>query len=641
MWSAGPDIPSVGGVPYTLADAPAVLLPNGNILFAASPSNWPATNSFPAPVHFFEFTASNIIAPPVADTPNAANDASFYLNFLLLPTGQVLVTDFSSTIEIYTPSGTFQSAWQPVISSVPSALSPGGTYQISGSQFNGLSQGAAYGDDNQSATNYPLVRITNNATGHVFFAKTFNHSTMSIAPNAVSSTNFKVPAAIENGASSLVVVANGIPSQPVSVTIGTPPLTLEATPATDIVFSGPQGGPFSPPSFQYQLSSSTGSVNFTIAGLPSWLGASFTSGTATTAPMTVTFTVNVGANGLASGLYGPTTISFTNTTNGQGNTTRNASLTVNPRACEAVASLPHFTNDGRNDVLLQNSSGAVGVWLMNGGSIMSAAVVGTPPAGWRLVGTSDLNGDKNSDLLWRHTSGATGVWFMNGTMFVSAANIATVGTDWHVIGGGDLDGDGKGDILLRHDSGAVGVWFMNGASIVSTATIATVDPAWRLIGVGDFNGDGKTDFLWRHDSGAVGIWLMNGASIQSAGGVASVANEWHVVAIGDMDGDGKSDILLRHDSGTVGVWLMNGIAIKSASAIATVGTDWHLVAAGDLNGDGKNDILWRHDSGAVGYWLMNGTTFLSAGGIAMPDNTWHIVGGEHDRPVVPIAPGPC
>lgn len=57
-WSVGPDIPSLSGVPYTLADSPAVVLPNGNILFAASPGNWTASSSthFPAPTHYFEMS---------------------------------------------------------------------------------------------------------------------------------------------------------------------------------------------------------------------------------------------------------------------------------------------------------------------------------------------------------------------------------------------------------------------------------------------------------------------------------------------------------------------------------------------------------------------------------------------------------
>jgi hypothetical protein len=37
--------------------------------------------------------------------------------------------------------------------------------------------------------------------------------------NTPVSTNFDVPSSMETGASSLVVVANGIPSNPVSVTV--------------------------------------------------------------------------------------------------------------------------------------------------------------------------------------------------------------------------------------------------------------------------------------------------------------------------------------------------------------------------------------------------------------------------------------
>ncbi len=70
------------------------------------------------------------------------------------------------------------------------------------------------------ATNYPLVRITNNATGHVFYARTHDHSTMAIATgNALVFTTFDVPAAAETGASSIQVVANGIASKPKPITV--------------------------------------------------------------------------------------------------------------------------------------------------------------------------------------------------------------------------------------------------------------------------------------------------------------------------------------------------------------------------------------------------------------------------------------
>jgi hypothetical protein len=94
-------------------------------------------------------------------------------------------------------------------------LAGGKTYIVSGTQFNGFSQGAAYGDDFQDATNDPLVRIVNAATGHVFNCRTHSHSTMAVATGSEKvSTQFDVPAGAETGTSQLFAVANGIPSSP-------------------------------------------------------------------------------------------------------------------------------------------------------------------------------------------------------------------------------------------------------------------------------------------------------------------------------------------------------------------------------------------------------------------------------------------
>src|SRR5436305_2157880 len=96
---------------------------------------------------------------------------------LLLPTGQVLVAGE----EVYTAKGKPNPSWAPTITSVPSSVSRGSTYQISGTQFNGLSTASGMADEFQSPTNYPLVRITNSASGHVFYARTHDHSTMGVA----------------------------------------------------------------------------------------------------------------------------------------------------------------------------------------------------------------------------------------------------------------------------------------------------------------------------------------------------------------------------------------------------------------------------------------------------------------------------
>ncbi len=222
-WSAGPTFPNG----LVIADGPAALLPNGNVLVETG-SGLDVRGA-----RFFEFNGVSLREVPAP--PNAPIDVSYVGRMLELPTGQILFTDGSTDVEIYTPNGTYQNAWRPTISAFPSSVTPGtANYSLSGMQLNGLSQGAMYGDDAQSATNYPLVRITNIATNHVFYAKTHNHSTMAVATgNAIVSTQFDVPAGIETGPSRLEVVANGIPSQAVAVTSGQPPMlsALSISPA--------------------------------------------------------------------------------------------------------------------------------------------------------------------------------------------------------------------------------------------------------------------------------------------------------------------------------------------------------------------------------------------------------------------------
>jgi len=190
-WTVGPDFPNSDNA----GDSFASLLPSGNVLvFGVSGT-------------LYEFDGTKFI------TEGAVGGAP-----LLLPTGQVLMIGYS--LSLYTPSGKPQQSWAPTISSAPSSVTRGKTYMISGTQFNGLSQAMSYGDEFQNATNYPLVRITNNKSGHVFYARTHDHSTMGVATGSKTvSTFFDVPKTIETGASALQVVANGIPSMPVSVTV--------------------------------------------------------------------------------------------------------------------------------------------------------------------------------------------------------------------------------------------------------------------------------------------------------------------------------------------------------------------------------------------------------------------------------------
>ena len=102
--------------------------------------------------------------------------------------------------------------------------------------------------------------------------------------------------------------------------------SLIVTPASSMAFSGPRGGPFSPPRFEFRVSSTTGIVSYSIR-TPSWLTASSTFGTTDTRGVTITLTVNANASHLSPGAFGPG-VAFTNVSNGQGSTTRPAKLII-------------------------------------------------------------------------------------------------------------------------------------------------------------------------------------------------------------------------------------------------------------------------------------------------------------------------
>jgi hypothetical protein len=218
-WATGPTFPPpTAGVTLGAKDAPGCLMPNGLVLCLAGPVD-NVSGDYLSPTYFFEFNpATNTIAA-IANPPT--NGGPPYVGrLLLLPTGQVLFANGSTNIQVYTPAGSPDPVWAPTITSVPSSMVPGGTYTLYGRQITGLSQAVSYGDDAQMATNYPIIRVRNNTSGHVFYCRTSNYSTMGVNTGTViENAQFTIPSGAELGACQITVIANGIPSAPANVNL--------------------------------------------------------------------------------------------------------------------------------------------------------------------------------------------------------------------------------------------------------------------------------------------------------------------------------------------------------------------------------------------------------------------------------------
>lgn len=191
VWTAGPDVPNHDDA----GDAFASLLPNGHALLEGISGR------------LYEFDGTHFVSTSF----NASGNS-----LMVLPTGEILIGGAA----VYASPGSPDPSWAPTITQCPASLTRGTTFQITGTQFNGVSQANSFGDELQTFTNYPLVRITNNATGHVFYARTHDHSSMGVATGSLPvTTKVDVPSGMETGAGKLVVVANGIASTAVDVTV--------------------------------------------------------------------------------------------------------------------------------------------------------------------------------------------------------------------------------------------------------------------------------------------------------------------------------------------------------------------------------------------------------------------------------------
>lgn len=211
-------------------DDPGAVLPNGHILIALSPEGSLFTSGpsnggydFPDASYIYEYdptaataaTAWTEVTPPGLSSINA-----FQLNMVVLPTGQVLLGNEGNSFQVYTedPATGPQNAWRPTISSIVS--NGGSTFTLTGTQLNGIDEGSNYGDDNQSASNYPILQFQD-ASGNIYYGRTFNWSSSGVATGATPETvQFTLPQGQSlSTLTKVTVIANGIPSQVIPLAI--------------------------------------------------------------------------------------------------------------------------------------------------------------------------------------------------------------------------------------------------------------------------------------------------------------------------------------------------------------------------------------------------------------------------------------
>jgi hypothetical protein len=167
--------------------------------------------------------------------------------------------------------------------------------------------------------------------------------------------------------------------------------SLSVSPAGGWSSSGAQGGPFTPSSYSYTLSNpGTTAINWTATKSQSWVTLSLANGTLQPgASTTVAVSINSNANSLPASQTPYTgTVNFTNTTNGNGNTTRSVNLTVNAPATLSVTPAGGLTSSGNSGGPFSPSN--INYTISNTGNA-SLGWIATPSIDWLTVSNTSGN----------------------------------------------------------------------------------------------------------------------------------------------------------------------------------------------------------------------------------------------------------
>ena len=230
-WAAGPSLPGGNGCP----DAAGAMMVDGKIIFSAAPIPISSASLFLTPTSFYEYDyLTNLITAVSAPGGGPTINTACYVTTMLdLPDGNVMLAfQGSKSYYMHKPAGAPLAAGKPTITAVAQNGCTN-TFTLTGLLFNGICEGASYGDDWQMNSNYPIVRLTSGT--NVYYARTFNWNRTAIRTGTLPDTTlFTLPGNIPNGTYSLSVSANGNSSDPITFTFTPFPALTSALTAPNI-----------------------------------------------------------------------------------------------------------------------------------------------------------------------------------------------------------------------------------------------------------------------------------------------------------------------------------------------------------------------------------------------------------------------
>ncbi len=224
--------------------------------------------------------------------------------------------------------------------------------------------------------------------------------------------------------------------------------------------------------------------------------------------------------------------------------------------------------DGDADLILEDGTGSIIIWLMQDGQKQSGVWLGTW-AGHQVMASGDLDADGDDDLVTQDTLGNVNVIEMENGARVAARWLG----QWAgrtVVGAGDADNDIDADIFMTADSGAG-----DGGDVM----VIEIENATKVIGrwlgiwsgtdvkyVGDIDQDGDKDLIQQNSTtGSVQVVEIEDGAKVTGRWITTI--NYDVKGAVDGDGDGDVDIILQDGSGNVAL-------IELENGMKSGGTKW-------------------------------------------------------------------
>jgi len=243
---------------------------------------------------------------------------------------------------------------------------------------------------------------------------------------------------------------------------------------------------------------------------------------------------------------------------------------------QRVVTAGDFNGDRRLDLIVKSDADVLTLYEGNGITFAVQPISRPAAAGWRAIGSTDIDGDGNHDLVWVHPdSSYFELWLMQGA-FIKQVRGHTMPADTRVATTGDFAGDSKADVLVVNAARELTMWLGDGTGFSAQRLSITnpVAPGWSAWGDVDMNGDGRADLLWSTPATSYFEWWnMQGAQVQRASGATPPADQ-RVVGTGDFNGDGLADVALKGLGNDLHVGVSDGVLFNRTPFNIVAGPGW-------------------------------------------------------------------